>query len=549
MIKKIKELTKIFIKEYFENLYLFSKDTKKINKKSIFTWLIIIVMITISFLSYKIIKWLNVRGQATFFLNIYFPIIATIFLFQTALICSNVFYFSKDLEHVLPLPIKPLELLIAKFNNVISIIYGMEILFLGPPLIIYGLIVTRNLIYFFMMIFVMILFPIFIVTLITIVMLFIIQLSKFIKNKDIFQIIIVLLMTMIISIVIINILNPLFNNSMEINEDILKNKVNSYFIVINPCISILTNFKIANIILKLIQLILICLITFSLFIFFGKMLYLKNILKNISSINKEKNNKKIKKNKYKKNSIKKAYIKNEFKKLVKNPIFFIQCIFQYMFIAFIILLLIKLFMPIILLSFQDQNTINEIGINDFALQSICIILGILQIIFTFNNVSITGISREGKNAIMMKYIPISLYKQFIWKNIPQIMLNIIVIIGMTVTIAINIPKISIWYYIVVIFNAMLLNIINSIIMLIIDLKNPKLDWLEDSASVNDSGKKLYQYVITIIIIITLSYITKIFKGINIIVSLILISLILLTILFIINFYVKKNINKLFKKIY
>ena len=33
MIKKIKELSKIFIKDYLQNLYIFNKDTKKINKK------------------------------------------------------------------------------------------------------------------------------------------------------------------------------------------------------------------------------------------------------------------------------------------------------------------------------------------------------------------------------------------------------------------------------------------------------------------------------------------------------------------------------------
>ena len=134
MIKKIRGLTKVFIKEYFENLYIFNKNPKKTSKKSIFMWIIIINIIVISFFSYKIIDWLNIRGKAILFLQIYFPIIATIFLLQIALICSNIFFFSKDLELILPLPIKPTELLIAKFNNTLSIMYAMEILFLAPPL-------------------------------------------------------------------------------------------------------------------------------------------------------------------------------------------------------------------------------------------------------------------------------------------------------------------------------------------------------------------------------------------------------------------------------
>ena len=548
MIKKIRGLTKVFIKEYFENLYIFNKNPKKTSKKSIFMWITIINIIVISFFSYKIIDWLNIRGKAILFLQIYFPIIATIFLLQIALICSNIFFFSKDLELILPLPIKPTELLIAKFNNILSIMYAMEILFLAPPLLIYGLIVARNLVYFFMMIFVMLLFPVFFVTIISTIMLFIIQLSVFIKNKDIFQIIIALLMSVIIIFMVINIVQPLVINNVQINEEILKSKINNYFIVINPSIELLSNFKALNIFVKSFELIFICAISFLGFVFIGKGLYLKNILKNMTYINKKKNNKKIKEKRYKKTTIKISYIKNEFKKLIKNPTFFIQCIFQYFLTASTIILLINLFIPTILLSFQQQDVINEIGINDFALQSICIVLGILQIIFTLSNISLTAISREGKNANVMKYIPVDLYKQFLWKNVPQIILNILVIFAIGFTIYSNITGIPIFYYIFGGLNAMILNVINSFAMLTIDLKNPNLDWTTESSAINDRIKKLYQYVFTIIIIIVLSYITKILKGINIINSLIFITSIELITLITINLYIKKNINKLFKKI-
>ena len=565
MIKRIKELSKIFIKDYFQNLYIFNGDTKKINKKSVFTWLLIITIFAISFLSFKIINWLDAIGQAILFLKIYFPIIATIFMFQAILICSNVFFFSKVLEYILPLPIKPIELLIAKFNNVISITYCMELIFLAMPLFMYGIIAATSIIYFLTMIIVLIIFPIFLVTIISLIMLFVMQLTKFIKNKEIFQILVVIILSVVMSLSEGYLLNSIFNNNIieiqtnenndvenaQLNIEILNNKIdnlNDYFIVINPCISLLTNFKIINIILQLLKLILICAITFLIFIYFGKILYLKNILKNIAYINKKKNNKKIIKNKYKKNKIKKSYIKNEFKKIIKNPTFFIQCIFQYIFIILILLFIINLFMPMIIDIFQKDDSINKIGQNSFLLQAICIILGIIQIIFTLGNLSITAISREGKNAMFMKYIPVPLYKQFVWKNIPQITINTIAIIGMTVVIAINIPKVSILYYVLGILIAMLLNIINSFLMLIVDLRKPNLDWITETSPIKDNGNKLYQYVTTIIIILILTYFTKIFNNINIKISLLLILIILIVILLIINKYVKKNINKLFEKI-
>ena len=562
MIKKIKKLSKIFIKDYFQNLYIFNSDTKKINKKSIFGWLLIISLIMITFISFKIINWLNNIGIAILFLKIYLPILAVIFMFQAILICSNVFFFSKDLEYILPLPIKPIELLIAKFNNVISITYGMEMLFLALPLLMYGIITVKPIIYYLMMILVLILFPIFLITIICIVMLFVIQLTRFIKNKDIFQILIVIILSFILSLGEIYLFKSVFNDNIieiknneidkiQLHNDIMYKKIdelNNYYVVINPCINLLNNFKINNLLINLFKLIFISIIGFVIFIFFGKILYLKNILKNIAYINKKKNSKKIIKNKYKKNKIKKSYIKNEFKKLIKNPTFFIQCIFQYVFVILIILLIINLFFPIVIKNFQQEDAINEMGLNNFALQSICTIMIIIQIIFTLGSISLTAISREGKDAVIMKYIPISLYKQFLWKNIPQILINMLAIIGMTVVMAINIQRISILYYLAGIFIAMLLNIINSFLMMLVDLRKPNLNWITETSAIKDNGNKLYQYVTTIISCLLFVYFMRIFDNVNIIISFSIIIAILFIILLILNILIKKNINKLFKKI-
>ena len=70
MIKKIIQLSKIFIKDYFQNLYIFNKDTKKINKKSVAVWLAIISIITMGLLSFQIIDFLEKAGQEILFLKI-----------------------------------------------------------------------------------------------------------------------------------------------------------------------------------------------------------------------------------------------------------------------------------------------------------------------------------------------------------------------------------------------------------------------------------------------------------------------------------------------
>ena len=566
MIKKILVLSKIFIKDYFQNLNVFNKNKKKVNKKSVFFWLLIITIFAITFLSFKLINWLDMAGQAILFLKAYLPIMASIFMFQAILICTNVFFFSKDLEYILPFPIKPIELLIAKFNNVISITYGMEAIFLLIPLIIYGIVAGESLLYFPVMSLILIIFPIFFITIISIIMLFVMQLTRFIKNKEIFQIIMVIIVSFVMSSTELYLIATIFSDDVihvEINEnnevknaelrlEVLNRKLdnlNNYFVTINPSIKVLTNINAINLIFELAKLILISIGTFLIFLFFGKILYLKNLLKNIAYINKKKNIKKIEKIKYKKNKIRNAYIKNEFKKIIKNPTFFLQGVFQYIFLIIIILSIVNLFFPITIQKIQEEKLLEKMNINDFAIQSICIILGTIQLIYTFSNLSMTSISREGKNAFVLKYIPVSLYKQFLWKSIPQIFFNMIAIIGMTVVVIKNIPPVSIWYYMATIIIAILLNIINSFIMLIIDLKRPNLNWITETSALKDNGNKLYQYVTTIIVILILGYFVKVFGEINIVISLFIIILFCLIILYLINIYVKKNINKLFKNIY
>lgn len=568
MIKKIKKLSKIFIEDYFQKLNIYNKDTKKINKKSILLWLIIICAFIISYFSFKAINWLDVRGIGDIFLKIYLPIMAVIFIFQTILISTSIFYYSKDLEYILPLPIKPMELLIAKFINLIAIIYFYELIFLAIPLLFYGIVICRTILYFIAMFLVLILFPIIPVLFISIIMLFIMQLSKLIKNKDIFQIIIVIILTVIMTIGINYILISTFKDEIiEINsEEIIENNIqniikinneklnikleniNKAFVFINPCINMLNNSKIFNVIFQTFKLLIIEIILFIIFILIGKKLYLNNLLKNISSVNSKKNkNKKYKKN-YKKNNIKKSYIKNEFRKIIKNPTFFIQCIFQNLFIIFIFILLLNLFIPIIVSEFKEENIIDKIGTDNFKLQIICMIVGIIQILYIFENLAITAISREGKNAVVMKYLPVDLYKQFIYKNIPSIIMNIIGSIAIILTIYLKLNNVPIYYAIIIFIISFIINIINSFCMLIVDLKKPNLDWNTESAALKNNGNKLYQYIIGIIIILLLTYFTKIFNNIKIIISIPIIIIIFLLILLLIRIYVKRNINKLFKQI-
>ena len=262
MIKKIKNifnLNKIFIKNNFQNPYLINKETNKINWKSPFVWLLIILVIAITYLSMKIVKILVQINQGIIFLNVFFLILMIIMAFQIILASINVYFFSKDFENVLPLPIKSEELLIAKFNTILINVYLTEIIFALSPLLIYGIYTNAGLLYYLYMILIILIFPILINLIISILMMFLIKLTKFIKNKDIVQIFITLLVLSFIFVLEFKIGNNLIEkigddfdlknteviNSISNFNEKLKN-INNYFLIINPSVQILNNYNKIN---------------------------------------------------------------------------------------------------------------------------------------------------------------------------------------------------------------------------------------------------------------------------------------------------------------
>ena len=559
-IKNIFNLTKIFFKNSFQNPYIIDPKTNKINKKSIFVWLILIVMAGISFLSYEVINELVKVGQPILFLNIFFLLFMMIIIFQIILASTNVYFFSKDLEVLLPLPLKSEELLISKFNTIVVNLYFSELIFAFFPLIIYGICTYAGIIYYVYLFLILLIFPILPTLFISIITMFFMKLSKFIKNKDAFQIIITLIFIFIMFGVEFKlgstIINKFDNNSNINTEEVVETfnqfnekikNVYKYFLEINPTIEIIKNYNKLNSIFNLLKIIFIDLLFLILFIFIGKKYYLKNILKNNNNYYLNKIQKNNFQKKCKKITIKKSYIKKEFKLLFKNPIFFMQCIFP-IFILIISLIIITIFTFPNLKAILTSDILGDEIDFSIDLNVICLVLGIIQFIFTISNVSITSISREGKNANYMKFIPVSFFKQFIYKSIPQIIINMLLTFVILILLKLILPEFNLIYLFLIFIIANLFNVINSELMVVVDLYKPNLNWKADYEAIKNNNK-LFQYVLTILIILILIYFNKIFDKLNLIISCLLIILILIILIFIINKIIKININKLFKKIF
>lgn len=559
-MKKIIDLTSIFLRDSYQNIDIINTKTYKINKKSVYVWMIAILFLALFFVSDKIIQFLVSRGQAEIFLNVYFLILAILMMFQTILVCTNIFYFSKDLELVLPLPITPVELLIAKFNTLICKLYISEIIFGIIPITMYGLLTNASTLFYLYELIVFAIFPIFLALIVSMIMMFVMKISKFIKNKDLFQIIMTLLLMVVLFAVEYKIMGSMITNEqqietadeqqvlekiMEFNDKIKES--NQYFLVVNPCVQMLTEANLSSI-LQIVKLFLINFITFILFILIGKITYLKDILKNTAYLTNKNNKKTNLQKKCKARNTRKSYIFKEFKSLFRNPMFFMQCIYPVLIWLITLTIMSFILIPKIELAFSSEEFRETIGEISFDITAVYLILGVIQILFMMSPASLTAISREGKNAMFMKYIPISFYKQFIYKGIPQVFINTISVIVVLGIIHYAIPSIEMMYIFMVFILAMLLNIINSYSMLIVDLLKPKLDWDTEYAVLKQNNNKIFQYVFTVFIILLLIYLNKILDDVSLVTSISVTGMVFTAVIVIINILGKIKQNKLFEKI-
>ena len=551
-LKNIFNLSKLYIKENDESLNIINMETKRVNKKSYLFWAYVILFFGIIYLSSEIISYAVKIGKPQIFLNGFLLALEILITIRTIMVSMNVFYFSKDIENILHLPIKPIEILISKFCTILFMNYEFELIFALAPLFIYGIYTLSKIIYFFNLILILIIFPIFATLIVSILMIFLIKtFGNLFKNKDLMQLIISFILIFALMFGANKAIEYVFNNAefIEQNQEFVLNKINdkiikinNYFLNINPSAQVLQN---NNIIINYLKLILINICGFVLFIFMGNKLYLKQLLKANFYTKKIKRNKKVK---IKKSSKGISYIKKEFKLLSKNPIFLIQSIYPVIMMTVLICVLTIAIVPAYnqLIQKDEYQEIRE-GM-EFNIEAVCIILGILQITGLFNYTSITSFSREGKNAFVMKILPISLYKQFIYKNIPQIILNIISAGAILAVINLQIPAIGLNYILVIFGLSVLLTIINSFILCLIDLIMPKLKWDAEYEILKNSKNKLLQYVLIIFNILFLIFMKDLFEKHNLNISLRVFAGILIFIIFILNIVFYKFKNKLYKKI-
>ena len=213
-----------------------------------------------------------------------------------------------------------------------------------------------------------------------------------------------------------------------------------------------------------------------------------------------------------------------------------------------------IFLGIFLVSIMSNNT--ETAINEFRNVlsgyivtpiGLAVIIAITEFLTSMLYIAPTAISRDGINAVFMKYIPVSYYKQIIYKGIPNIVFGTITSIIVLIFVWV-IAKTSIIFILTAFIINLVLLILQTLLMELVDLRKPKLEWTTEYAVVKQNMNLLWPFVLNLLEIGIIFIISIPLNFTNYFVTAIIILGIHIIITYLVNRYIYKNQNRLFDRI-
>lgn len=429
----------------------------------------------------------------------------SVFIFFFAIFYSiNVLYFSKDIDLLLPLPLKPWEILLSKFTVILIYEYLTEIFILLPILLVYGYKSSGGPLYFIYSTILFLIVPIIPIAAASILNMIIMSFTNIGKHRDILKILGgVFAMVFAIGL---NIVLQKMTVSSQNFENIFKmiNKGNNSLVSLSNrlfpgstlsagSLVYSSNFRgFENLTLFVILNILIV----SLFSVLGQYLYFKGAQGGSEISAKRINLDYSKLNKISSSNSKfKALLLAEIKSLFRTPVYFMNCILVNIIIP------IVLFIPLLVQpeSFHKLNALMNIKVTSTTTM-ICIIISLAagSILGASNSITSTAISREGENIFVKKYLPVSYSTQIMAKVISGVLVAItsifLILIGLTLFI-----KLSIYLSIISLLISFVGILLTSMTGILIDLRFPRLHWDNEVKAVKQNFNTFINTIISFII--------------------------------------------------
>ena len=476
MWKNIVDLTKIFLISAFNNGSSGKKRKSRIGKIVLYLLLFGYLVGVFGFLSYEVLKGLIDLKQEEAFLGIVLMAIVTLILFVTLISTLNVLYFSKDNAFVLPLPLRPVEVLSAKLNTLLIYAYMEEAMLGLAPLFMYGWMTKQNILYYPLMLIVLLVLPIVPLLMAAVIVIVIMAFTGGIRNKSLVQ-----TATMVFSI-LFSLGVSMISSSMNTEEDVMNllNRANGLaevyrkaFVTLPMAIDVLSRQKIVSLIL----LIVISVLAYAAVCFLFQKPYYRGMLGSLYSSSGVSEKKLDEKKAYRSGGLIMSYVAKEWRTYLRKPTFFAQLILPCLILpAFTIIITY-----VAIVSDGGKVVLDGLGAiyadSEFSAYIYAVLILATMFISMYSFIPMVAVSKDGHDAYAMKYLPVPFYLQLLCKMIPDILLCLFSYLSVAVLggILFKVPaRFFLMSFPVVFFYSILHGF-----LILSDVRRPKLNWTNE----------------------------------------------------------------------
>lgn len=461
------------------------------------------IVIGIGTITYGMHAVLSEIGQESLVLGMGFSIACMTVFFFCIFYVMSVFYFSKDIESLLPLPLKPSEILAAKFTVTLVYEYLTELIFLAPVLISFGISSNAGFMYYLYSILVFLTLPLLPLVYASMLSMLVMRFTNLAKNRDRFRIIGGIIV-MFLAIGLNALITKFSNTAMSPEElqQLLAQGNNSYVDMISGiffsnrfAVMALLHSETLRGFVNLALFILICMLFVMLFLSFGESMYFKGVMgmSEASAKRKKYSEEELKKSSEQKSVIK-AYTIKELKLLFRTPVYFMNCVLMnFLFPLFMIF-------PFIL---QPEEMEGLQGISLYfagdrgSAVALAIAFGISVFVTATNGIAASAISREGTNIFVCKYLPVSYKMQIMAKALSSMSMGAVGTLSMLVA-ALFFFHIKL-YVILLVAAASIFGIaFSSFAGILIDLNFPKLVWDNEQKAIKQNFNVVLGMLLSIV---------------------------------------------------
>lgn len=502
-MKNILYLTKIL---FINSLGTFSSNKEKKNRMSkigiisLFSILILFLFVPMVYFGIEVGSMISQFDMLTTILKLLLPITSIMIILFSVFSIISTFFLSKDIETLLGLPIKPYEIIIAKFLTSLTTIYLIELMMFTPICIGLGIGSGCNILYYLNIIIVTIFLPFFPLSILGILMTSLMRYSAMSKMKDKIQYFIMILA--IIFAIGIQFISQSASTSIVGGEDIAAiidatfgktaNTFSSVMFFTYPASIALGSSNVLISILSILGFVIISLLGLALFAFIGQKIYIKGILGKPQIKSKKSKDTKVEIKEEKNTSLFKNLISNEWKLMWRSPSFNMNLISTIIIvpIIFVISFVFGFAGGGENLSFSEIITTMKYLLNFDSAYSMAFAIAVFSFFTCFSPVAATAISRDGKHAWYNKVLPIKpmtiIYAKMFWGIVLGYLPVLLVGIVTTIMGIFNIFEI-----VMILIPLFLLVLLTNFIGIMIDLAKPKLKWDSENAAVKQNINMLF----------------------------------------------------------